>query len=293
MISVVKFIVDSTCDLPEDLIIKSNISLIPLKVLIDDKDYLDKKTINVDEVYSAMRRGILPKTSQPNPKDMYDIFEECCNKGEDFIFLSFSSALSGTYRLAKTIVLELKERYPKINMEVIDSKSGSTATGLIILEAIKFTQESGHSFYEIVGKIRNLVTHIEHVFTIADLNWLIKGGRIGKTQGVIGNILDIKPILDVSNGEMEIIQKVRGKKKALHRMVDILEERAGNYKEQIIGVSHADDIETAEELVNMIKIKLGYKQFIINKIGSVLGSHLGIGGVGIFFFNDELDKRSN
>ncbi|WP_338031221.1 DegV family protein [Clostridium paridis] len=289
----VKFIVDSTCDLPEDLIIKSNISLIPLKVLIDDKDYLDKKTINVDEVYSAMRRGILPKTSQPNPKDMYDIFEECCNKGEDFIFLSFSSALSGTYRLAKTIVLELKERYPKINMEVIDSKSGSTATGLIILEAIKFTQESGHSFYEIVGKIRNLVTHIEHVFTIADLNWLIKGGRIGKTQGVIGNILDIKPILDVSNGEMEIIQKVRGKKKALHRMVDILEERAGNYKEQIIGVSHADDIETAEELVNMIKIKLGYKQFIINKIGSVLGSHLGIGGVGIFFFNDELDKRSN
>ncbi|WP_238881903.1 DegV family protein [Clostridium sp. YIM B02551] len=289
----VKFIVDSTCDLPEDLIIKSNISLIPLKVLIDDKDYLDKKTINVDEVYSAMRRGILPKTSQPNPKDMYDIFEECCRKGEDFIFLSFSSALSGTYRLAKTIVLELKERYPEINMEVIDSKSGSTATGLIVLEAIKFNQESGHGFYEIVGKIRNLVTHIEHVFTIADLNWLIKGGRIGKTQGVIGNILDIKPILDVSNGEMEIIQKVRGKKKSLHRMVDILEERAGNYKEQIIGVSHADDIETAEELVNMIKIRLGYKQFIINKIGSVLGSHLGIGGVGIFFFNDELDKRSN
>ncbi|MDD7793594.1 DegV family protein [Clostridium sp. 'White wine YQ'] len=290
----VKFIVDSTCDLPEDLIIKNNISIIPLKVLIDDKDYLDKKTINVDEVYSAMRRGILPKTSQPNPKDMYDTFEECCHKGEDFIFLSFSSALSGTYKLAKTIVLELKERYPKINMEVIDSKSGSTAIGLIILEAIKFTQESGYDFNEIVGRIRRLVTHIEHVFTITDLNWLIKGGRIGKTQGVIGNILEIKPILNVNNGEMELIQKVRGKKKALHRMVDILEERAGNYKEQIIGVSHADDFETAEELVNMIKIKLGYKQFIINKIGSVLGSHLGIGGVGIFFFNEEgLDKRSN
>jgi DegV family protein with EDD domain len=281
----IKIMVDSTCDLSYEFIEKYDIKVLPLRVSIEDRDYLDKKTIQVEDVYSAMRKGIVPKTSQPNPKDIYDFFSEYCTSNKDFIYLSFSSLLSGTYQLSQSILQEFKNKYPRINMKVIDSKGGSAATGLIALQAAKLCEEKEQTFDTIVKKVQELVTHVEHVFTIADLNWLIKGGRIGKAQGVIGNMLDIKPILQVNNGAMEVIKKVRGKKKALNTVVDILEERAKNFMDQVIGVSHADDLETAEELIEIIKRRLGYKDFMVSKIGSVLGSHLGIGGVGIFFFN--------
>lgn len=284
----IKIMVDSTCDLPDEIIKKYDIKVLPLRVSLEDKEYLDKKTIQVDEVYSAMRKGIIPKTSQPNPKDMYDIFNEYCINGHDFIYLSFSSVLSSTYQLAQSILKEFKSKYPMLNMEVIDSKGGSTATGLIALQTVKLTEESVQNFDSIVRSIKVFVNHIEHVFTITDLNWIIKGGRIGKAQGMIGNMLDIKPILDVNDGAMEVIKKVRGKKKALNTVVDILEERSKKFPDQIIGISHADDLKTAEELIELIRRRLGTKEFIVNKIGSVLGCHLGIGGVGIFFFNDEV-----
>lgn len=146
-------------------------------------------------------------------------------------------------------------------------------------------QESGATFEGVVNNVHNLIDHVEHIFTIPDLKWLVKGGRLSRTQGMIGNILDIKPILHVNNGVMEVIKKVRGRKKALNTVVDILEERSKGMPEQIIGISHADDLETANELIRLIKKRLGYDKFIVNKIGSVLGSHIGIGGVGVFFFN--------
>lgn len=281
-----KLLIDSTCDLPDELIEKYDLKILPLRVSIEDNEYLDKETIQVEEVYSAMRKGVVPKTSQPNPKDIYDAFNEFCLKGQDFIYLSFSSALSGTCQLAESILEELKEKYPKRNMKVIDTKSGSTAIGLIVLYILKLLEKGEQSFDFVVKKVQDLINSIEHVFTITDLNWLIKGGRIGKAQGAIGSILNIKPILQVNNGIMEVVKKVRGRKKALSTLVDILGEKTRNCKDQIIGVSHADDLETAEELISMIKKKLGFKDFIVNKIGSVLGSHLGIGGVGIFFFSE-------
>lgn len=283
----IKILVDSTCDLPDEIIKKYDIKVLPLRVLIEGKEYFDKKTIQVDEVYSAMRKDIVPKTSMPRPKDIYDAFSEYCTEGYDFIYLAFSSALSGTYSLAKSIIEEFKSQYPRLNMEVIDSKGGSTATGLIALQAARLCEKGEQDFDGIVSKVKGLVSHVEHVFTISDLNWLIKGGRLSRTSGIIGNILDIKPILDVENGSMIVIKKVRGMKKALNTMADILEERARNCKNQIIGISHADDIKTAEALMEIIKKRFGQTEFIVNKIGSVLGSHLGIGGVGIFFFNEE------
>jgi DegV family protein with EDD domain len=171
-------------------------------------------------------------------------------------------------------------------MEVIDSKSGSVATGLIALYTAELSKEFNQSFEQLVNKVNQLVNHVEHVFCIADLSWLIKGGRISKVEGVIGNILDIKPILHVNDGALEVIKKVRGRKKSLNTILNILEERTRNMKGQIIGVSHADDIETANMLIEMIKKRLGSKDFIVTAIGSVLGSHLGIGGVGVFFFNE-------
>lgn len=283
----IKIIVDSTCDLPEEDIKKYDISVLPLKVLLEDKEYLDKKTITVDEVYGAMRKGIMPKTSQPSPETIYNLFSEYAVAGWEFIYLSFSQALSGTYQLANSVLGEVKEKYPEVNMEVVDSKGGSTATGLIALQAARMAFGGNLEFKRISDYVKELINCVEHIFTIPDLSWLIKGGRIGRTQGMIGNILNINPILDVKNGEMEVIHKVRGRKKALNTVVDLLEERAKSLTNQIIGISHADDPEIAEALMELIKSRLGCTRYIVNKIGSVLGSHLGIGGVGIFFFNED------
>ena len=283
----IKILVDSTCDLPDDIIKKYDIRVLSLRVFFEGREYLDKKNIQVDDVYSAMRRGIIPKTSLPNPKDIYDIFSEYCEKGYDFIYLAFSSVLSGTYGLAKSIIEEFISKYPRINMEIIDSKGGSTATGLIALQAAKLCEEGKEDFNSIVNRIHELANHIEHVFAIPDLKWLIKGGRISRASGIIGNVLNIIPILDVENGSMIVIKKVRGIRKALNMVVDIMGERAKNCKNQIIGVSHADDLKTAEIIIEIMKKKLGCTRFMVNKIGSVLGSHIGIGGVGIFFFSEE------
>lgn len=288
-----KIIIDSTTDLPKELIEKYDIDVLPLRVLINDKEYTDKETITVDEVYDAMKRGICPKTSLPNPKRTYELFKEYASKGIDFIFYSFSSKLSSTFQNAFLIIEELKEEFPKVKMVALDTRAGSIGAGLIALQGAKLA-EKGFSFENILRISKDCIKHIEHVFTIDDLNWLLKGGRIKKSSALIGNALNIKPILDVKDGEMRVIKKIRGRKKALQTIVNILEERIKNFPNQIIGIAHADDFQTVLELKDMIVKKLGHnKNIIIEKIGSVLGSHLGIGGVGIFFFNQEPEEYIN
>ena len=135
-----------------------------------------------------------------------------------------------------------------------------------------------------------MTNHIEHVFILEDLNWLMKGGRINKVQAALGTMLDLKPMLDVNNGYLEVIKKVRGKKKSINTLLDIVEERIDGFTDQVIGIGHADDEEAAEAVVKAIKERFGEDtKCVITKIGCVLGTHLGIGGVGVIFFNKKFD----
>lgn len=279
-----KIIMDSTTDLPEGLVDEYGIEILPLRVNIDSKEYLDKKTITVEEVYRAMKRGIRPVTSLPNPIDMYKMLSSYAKNGKDFIFYSFSSRMSSTYETVYLAIEELKEKYPGVRMEIIDSKGGSMATGLIVLQATKLL-EAGFHFDDVVRISKENVENIEHVFTIDDLNWLNEGGRISKGEALFGTVLNIKPILDVEDGEICVIDKVRGRKKSLRKVVDIMKERIGGFQDQIIGITHADDEEVAYELKSMISEELGHEDILVDKIGSVLGTHLGIGGVGMYFLN--------
>ncbi|WP_282433361.1 DegV family protein [Desulfosporosinus sp. FKA] len=202
-----------------------------------------------------------------------------CNRGEDFIYLAFSAALSGTYQLAETILLEFQSKYPDRNMQVIDSKSGSVAIGLIALQAAKMI-EAGYGFEAVTRHISYLTEHIEHVFTIADIGWLVKGGRISKLQGMLGSLLDVRPILEVKNGLLHLSKKARGNQKALNLVSDTLTDRIEGFPEQIIGIAHSDNLPGAEDLKNLLAKRLDTNNFIIIKIWCVLGSHLGIGGLG-------------
>lgn len=283
----IKIIVDSTCDLDDSFIKKYNIEVLPLRISINNKEFLDKVDVDVDYIYEKMKEGIVPKTSQVNPMDAYNIFEKLCKNNDDFIYLSFSSKLSGTYSVCKNILDEFKEKYKDLKIEIIDSKTGAAAIGLMAYEAIKMA-EKGFSFEDIINSIKEMIEKTDYIFSISDLNWLVKGGRVSKFKGTIGGILDIKPILNVNNGYMEVIKMVRGRKKTLKTVVDLVCDESKNFRGQIIGISHADDIETANEIMNMIDEKIGKQQYMVSKIGSVLGTHLGIGGVGITFFKDEI-----
>ena len=284
----IKIIVDSSSDLPEELMNEYDIKLLPQRIYLGDNEYFDKITINADEVYEAMRSGIIPMTSLPRPIDIMDLFRQCCLEGNDFIYVALSSKLSGTYQLAMSLLEEVQEKYEGIRMKVIDSKSGSTATGLIALQAAKLSR-SGKDFDTIVEQICELANHVEHIFMVADLRWLIRGGRITRTECMVGSILSIKPILHVKDGAVELLEKVRGREKALMTIVDVMEERIQDFPDQVIGISHAGDLDLAYELRDMIARRLGEKDIIINKIGAALVSHLGIGGVGVFFFNKKPD----
>ncbi len=282
----IRFIVDSTCDLPNDVMEKYSIQMIPLHVLLDGIDYRDKLEITPEEIFSAMQKGMVPKTSQAGPEDVVKTFQSCCDRGEDFVYLSISAALSGTYQLAKVILDDFKQKYPHLRMQVINSKSGSVAIGLIALQAVKMI-EAGYAFDDVTAHIVTLADHVEHVFTIADISWLVKGGRISKLQGMLGSILDVKPILEVRNGLIQVIKKARGNQKAIAMMVDTLVERITSFPNQIIGIAHTDNLPAVEKLKHLLNEKIGANDFLVCKIGSVLGSHLGIGGLGLFFFNQQ------
>lgn len=279
-----RIIVDSTCDMPESAIGQYGIEVLPLHVLVEDREYLDGVTITTHQVYDLMRRGVMPKTSQVSIADTYQRLTELVRRGEDLLYLAFSSKMSGTCGLVWSIMEELKEQYPDRSLCTLDSKGGSFATGLIAMEAAKEAAR-GTPFDALAERCRFLIDHVEHVFVISDLTWMIRGGRISKTLGYTANLLDIKPVLDVDDGEMEVIQKVRGRKKSLRRVAEIVAQRARNCPRQTIGITHADDPQAAEDMRTLLQQYLPDCRYLIVEIGAVLGVHLGIGGVGVFFFN--------
>lgn len=288
-----KIIIDSTSDLPKDIIERYNIDILPLRVFINGTEYLDKVTVSIDEIYNEMKNGILPQTSLPNPKNIYELFKKYASKGQDFIFYSFSSKLSSTYETSYLIIKELKKKFPDVKMGIVDTKGGSLGSGLIALQGAMLANR-GKSFEDIIKNSKGSSGSIEHVFSINDLNWLLKGGRISKGSEIIGKTLNIKPILDVQDGEMKVIKKVRGKKRMLNTLLDIVQDRIKEFPNQIIGIAHADDLKTALKIKEMIIEKIGNdNNILIEKIGSVLGSHLGIGGIGVLFFNEKPDIYIN
>lgn len=281
----ISIIIDSTTDLPEEIIKEYSIEILPLGVYIDNKGYLDGIDIKTEDVYKYIREGKIIETSQVSPLLLRNCFEKHALNGDSCIYIAFSSELSGTYQTSVMIKNELLETYPDFELEIIDSRGGSTATGLTVYQAAKMTR-AGRPKSEIIDMIRFNSEHVEHIFTIDDLRHLHRTGRISRTSAIIGDLLGIKPILDVEDGKIIPIEKARGQNKALKRILEIMEER-GASDNRIIGISHADDLEIALKLKCMIEEKFGIKDFMINLIGSALGVHLGIGGVGVFFFNKQ------
>ncbi|MDT3498693.1 DegV family protein [Bacillus toyonensis] len=282
----VKIITDSAADLPVELLQAYDIDLIPLRVYDEaETEYLDGVTLESVTLLQKMREGAVYRTSLPSLETFQEKFVSYAKEGNPCIYLAFSSELSGTYQSSIVIKEEVKETYADLDLEIIDTKCASLGQGLVVLEAAKMAKD-GASKEDILKRVAFLMNHMEHIFTVADLQYLVRGGRLSKVAGFIGGLLNIKPILNVEEGKLVPLEKVRGKKKVLSRIVDIMEERGKDLKGQTIGMTHGDDLETAEALKSLITERFGCEVFIVNTIGAAIGAHTGPGVITLFFLNE-------
>ena len=275
---------DSACDLPKSYFDTNSVTLIPLRVQIDQTEYLDIMTIDSTQVFSEIRQGKQPKTSQASPEQFITLFEELAKSGEEGLYISFSSELSGTHNTAVMIRDQVKEEYPELKLTIIDSKCASLGYGFLIQEAARLNA-AGESLEKVVDIIRVKAKHVEHLFTVEDLDYMARGGRVSKTSAVIGGLLNIKPLLHVEDGKLIPIEKLRGRKKVMKRMIELMEERGDRLSEQTIAICHGDDEAFALEVKALIQETFNPKQIDIHMIGSVIGAHVGPGTLGVFFFN--------
>lgn len=281
----VKILADSACDLTEDYYNELDIEIVPLTVHLDNKEYKDGAEISPKTIYDAMRDGAAPKTSQVSPQTFKTIFTSFAEAKQPLIYLAFSSELSGTYQTAKMMEQEVKEKYPEATLHVIDTKCASIGYGLVILRAARLAKE-GASVKKIIDTATYHAEHMEHIFTVDNLEYLYRGGRVSRTAAFVGSLLRIKPILHVEDGKLIPLEKIRGSKKLLNRMLEIMEERGTDFKNQTIGISHGDDIERATMLAEMIKDKFGAETIVTEMVGAVIGAHSGPGTIALFFLNN-------
>ncbi|WP_042455237.1 DegV family protein [Neobacillus dielmonensis] len=281
----VKILADSACDLPKSFYEENNVTLIPLKVHINGAEYEDVKGIDPLSVYEAIRAGNIPKTSQASPLVFENIFTEMAEKNEAGIYIAFSSELSGTYSTAVMILDQVKEKYPNLDLTIIDTKCASLGQGLIVMEAARLAAANAPK-EEILKDVLFRAQHMEHIFTVDDLDYLAKGGRVSKASAFLGGLLNIKPILNMEDGKLVPIEKIRGQKKVWRRIIEIMKERGNNLSNQVIGISHADNEEMAKEMKAMMQAEFQPKQVYISAIGAAIGAHTGAGTISIFFLNE-------
>lgn len=280
----VQIIADSACDLSMEDFKTYDITRVSLSVLLDGTTYKDGETIEAKTIYDEMRNGKTPKTSQVTPQDFEEVFSAFAKENKPCLYVGFSSALSGTYQAATIALQQVKEDYPDAQIQLIDTRCASLGFGLVVKEAARLSKE-GLSLEEIAARAKYQAEHMEHIFTVDDLEYLYRGGRVSKTAAFMGTLLKIKPILHVEEGKLVPLEKMRGTKKAYQRMLDIIEERGKDLENQVVGISHGDSLEVAETLAKEIKERFKVKEVVIRMVGSVVGAHSGPGTIAIFFSN--------
>ena len=285
----VKILSDSACDLPKEILDELNIDICPIVVIKDEDEYFDGETINPKQVYDGMRNGEIYKTAQIPPYIFSEKFTEYAKNNQSVIYIAFSSGLSGTYETSLFVRENVKEEYADFDLDIIDTKAASGGFGLIVYYAAKMAKE-GKSKEEILETIEFLKENIVHIFTVDDIEYLFRGGRVSRTQAFIGGLLNIKPILHVDDGKLVPLEKIRGKNKVYKTMVEMMEKRleGANLQDQHIFITHGDDLEGANKLKDLIIEKFATKEFTINTIGAAIGAHAGPGTIAIFFLKNNL-----
>lgn len=277
-----QLIADSCSDISVEELDRMEIEMVPLKITIDDKDYLDQFDISSTEVLDAISEGKRPLTSQANPEDFTKVFQKYVDRKEPLLYIAFSSELSGTYQSAVIARDTILDDHPDADITIIDTKAASYGLGLIVERAHSYV-ESGLSKDEIISKVEKDVKDIRHFFTVDDLDYLAKGGRLSKGQAFLGGLLNIKPLLHVEEGKLVPLEKHRGVKKVHSSMVKHL--IADNVTREV-HITQSNAVEQAEQLKQKILDGTNITDVRISTIGPTISSHTGNGTVAMFYFNE-------
>ena len=277
---------DSCCDLTDHMAKELELTVVPLTVHIDGQDYpnlLDGSAISFEDFYSKIRSGKLATTSAANVGQFQDAMRPVLESGRDIVCIGFSSALSTTYQSACIAAEDMRQEFPDARIYVVDSLSASLGQGLLLYLTVQKKRE-GLSAQELVQWVEDNKLHIDHWFTVDDLNYLKMGGRLSAGAAFFGSMLSIKPVMHTSDeGKLVPVSKVRGRKASLKALIDKIAELGIEPSEQVMFICHADCEVEARAVAEEMKARYGVKEVYINYIGPVIGSHTGPNTMGLFF----------
>ena len=276
----IKLFTDSAADLPQLSRDKYDISIVPLSIIFEDEEFKDQVTLSTEDFWERLLQAEkLPSTNQVNPHEFAEAFEPYIKEGYTILYVGLSSRLSGTLQSA-TIA---KELLATDQIHIFDSKSASIGESLLLIRAGEML-EAGHSIEEIWQALERDREESFAFFIVDSLTHLVKGGRLTKTQGLLGSMLSIKPILKITaEGTIEVEEKVRSTKKALQTIVDKAKEHNTNLSDKRVAIVHTYGAATVPDLIELVKQELGPREIVQGLIGSTIGTHAGPGGVALFF----------
>lgn len=278
----IKIVTDSTSYIPSEYIEKYDIKVISLNVIMNG---VSKREVDIDNKYfykEMDESNEVPKSSQPIPQEMIDIFKGIVEAGDSIVGIFLSSKMSGTYSTANMVKEMILEEYPNADIHILDSKTNCMQMGFAAIEAAKASAE-GKSINEVISTAEHVFNNSRFLFTPETLDYLKKGGRIGGAAALFGNILQIRPILTVVDGETSVFKKVRTRKKVIDEIVkEVLADIKANGLGDVI-VHHINCEEDGLKLAKVLEEKLSRKVGI-QSIGPVIGLHVGPGSIGIAYY---------
>jgi DegV family protein with EDD domain len=283
----VAVVADSTCSLPQEIVEKYDIYVVPMEIIYEGKSYRDGIDISPNEVYKIMRKKEnLPTTSTASAGDFLNVYRQLSQKAESVLCITVTSLQSKTFEAAVTAKEIAKEELPNAAIEVFDSRSVAAALGFIVREAARVASEGG-GLAEAIEAARNMMGKVNFLAMLDTLYYLARLGRIARAAAWAGNVLDMKPVLEHNPaiGETMPVTRPRTKKKAIERMLKIMGERVGSSKVHVM-VQHADELEEAKKLAAEIESRFNCAEMYITEFAPVMGVHTGPGLLAVGFYAD-------
>ena len=286
-----EIVTDSSSNLVEEMIDDFGLHVLPLTFMVDGEEcqsYLKGQHTDLKQFYTMMREGKVITTSLPNLAESEALMRGLLEQGRDILYLGFSSGLSGTFEATELLMRDLAAEFPERTLLAVDTLAASGGEGLLVWHAVQRARAGAP-----IGEVRDWVEenklHLAHWFTVDDLMFLFRGGRVSKTAAWAGTMLNIKPVMHVDDeGHLIPLEKVRGRKKSLNALVDHMEKSAVQpIDQQMVFITHGDCLEEAEYVAEQVKERFGVKEVVINYVDPVIGAHSGPGTMALFFLADK------
>ena len=281
-------VTDSSCDLPRELVEEYGIKVLSLRVDIDGVGSFRNHEIDPKEFYDYMRNKHTAKTSAANMDSFCEVFEQLAKEGNDILYIGFSTGLSATYMAGKNAADEIMEKYPDCKIVTVDSLCASLGQGLLVKYAVDKKNE-GADIDTLAKYVTELVPHMAHWFTVDDLVYLKRGGRVSAATAVMGTVLQIKPVMHMDNdGKLINVAKARGRDASIKAIFEKMKESAIEPRKQSqVFICHGDCYDDAKKLADMVTAEFGIEDILIGYTGPVIGAHSGPGTLALFFIAKE------